>query len=152
MKTPILDALGQPAPGGLKALSAASWAGVQAPSPAPSEGLSVTPAGSSTTASRRGSEDPQAGVGKPGSSFLRSERRSRWTEEAFCDGEQPSGRLGFEAERLTARDRRRRRPESRFTACAVTSAGSCQEVGPHREGERRRRTGRQGEEGERVCS
>ncbi len=52
MKSPIFDSLGQPAPGGEVGVSAAYWAGVQTPRPAPTEGLIVTPSGSWTTAFR----------------------------------------------------------------------------------------------------
>src|SRR4051794_7563488 len=53
-KSPILDSLGQPAPGGLLGVSAAYWAGVQTPRPEPTEGLIVTPSGSVTSAFRTG--------------------------------------------------------------------------------------------------
>ena len=48
--SPILESLGQPAPGGEEAVSAAYWAGVQTPRPAPREGLIVIPSGRATTA------------------------------------------------------------------------------------------------------
>src|ERR1044071_478632 len=46
--SPIFEALGQPAPGAEVGVSAAYWAGVQTPSPAATEGLTVIPSGRAT--------------------------------------------------------------------------------------------------------
>ena len=65
MNTPIFEALGQPAPGGLKAVSLASWAGVQTPSPAPTEGFSETPLGSCTVIRLTSAWVRSRGLAKP---------------------------------------------------------------------------------------
>src|ERR1700759_1743646 len=52
VKSPIFEPSGQPLPGGEETVSAPYWAGEQPSSPAPTEGLIVSPGGKVTTALR----------------------------------------------------------------------------------------------------
>ena len=50
VSSPILESLGQPAPGAESSVSAANWASEQVPRPEPTEGLTLIPSGRVTTA------------------------------------------------------------------------------------------------------
>src|SRR6476469_4685185 len=125
LKSPIFDPFGQPAPGGVKAVSAAYWEGWQPISPAPREGLIVTPAGSETIAVLVWAGARAEGCRKPLLSF-ESLNSKPLAEEAFWSVRMPSD--SGEKERLAQADSLTGLPlESCCTAWALTSAGCCQE-------------------------
>src|ERR1044072_2687565 len=90
MKTPIFEAFGQPAPAELAADSAASWAGVQTPSPAPTEGLRVTPLGRSTRSFLTSALARSRGFAYASSS-LEKRKTKPLAEDALVTERSPSG-------------------------------------------------------------
>ncbi len=62
VSSPILESLGQPAPGAESIVSAANWASEQVPRPEATEGLTLIPSGSVTTAFLACEEAREAGL------------------------------------------------------------------------------------------
>ena len=133
--------------GGAVADSAASWAGVQTPRPAPTEGLIVTPRGSWTTACLTGESILERGSARPGLPFVRRKTKPD-EEEALLTVRKPSGLDSKPSEPHSAIGAGVP-PESRLTALALSAPGRCQESAaalkpsawPHSVGRVRRASG-----------
>ena len=145
LKSPIFEALGQPAPGGVERRSRRrAGPGVQTPSPAPTEGLSVTPGAAARRSVAASARIARARVDEAGVFVGEPE------DEAGGRGGLPDGELAFGSgsKRSDAQPSSGAGapPESRFTRSRSRSP-ACQEPTAALKASGRRALGRQGEEG-----
>ena len=142
VKSPILEALGQPAPAGRRRSRRRTGPGCRRRARRPTEGLIVIPSGSVTTAALRICEGaPWSGSRKPWSCRRRGRSQSR---SARRRGGLVSGRP-----RQAVRSGRSGQPSRRRAPVAAlsTAAGLLPGVGADREGKRPFAGGRQGQVG-----
>ena len=130
--SPILESLGQPAPGGEVIVSAAYWASEQVPRPAATDGLTVIPSGRVTTAFL--TCEVARAAGSSSGALLPSRVKSKPVGERGAVGREAPARDRVEGELVAARAAAAARSRS-----LGTGAGCCQEVGGDGEGERARR-------------